>query len=310
MLKICSTICRRWLPRSRFHLFQNMAVDTSTSSHILGLIPLLSSPLATIPLYVTSITIHYSEVRMQQDLWADELDNLTHLPNAFPFATLLTLFVGSWDLQGERIQWLLTSSNLNTSITHLCIHKSFFGRFPALAGMISQCLGLQRLSLNAVQYSLFISETLDIVSVKDYAAMRGSVDLPSSLNSRPSLELHTLQLDDFWCSHFLDWLVSFQPALPLHTVRISSIQWHEMPAIADFIQHFALSLDHLELQLDLPSSAGILDLHSCTYNVDGIFIKSIQFDDHGKFTWECTQTNGCTVVRGIIKHMQRLLSNK
>ena len=50
-------------------------------------------------------------------------------------------------------------------------------------------------------------------------------------------------------------------------------------------QRFAISLDHLELQLDLPSNAGILDRRSCSYDVDGIFIKSIRFDDHGKFTW-------------------------
>jgi hypothetical protein len=288
MLKICATICRRWLPRSRFHLFQNMVIDTSTPSHVSGLITLLSSPLTTIPLHVNSITIHYS-ARMLQDLWVDGLDDLPHLLNTFTSAKLLTLFIGSCGLQGERIQWLLASSKLSVTITHLRIHNSFFGLFPELARMISQCSGLQQLSLNAVRYSIFVFETLDIVGVKDYAAMRGAIGPPSSLDYRPSLKLHTLELGDFRCSHFLDWLASLKPAIPLHTVRISSIQWHEMPSIVDFIHHFALSLHHLELQLDLPSNAKIVDHHSCSYHIDGILIKSIQFNDHGKFIWERIQ---------------------
>jgi hypothetical protein len=286
MLKVCSTICRRWLPRSRFHLFQDLAVDTSNSNHILRLLPIISSPLATIPLYVKSITIYYNEASMAQDLWADELDDLPYPLHTFPFATRLTLYIGSWGLQGERIRWLLESCKLNISVTQLCIQHSCFESFPGLARVISQCPSLQQLSLNGVQYSLFIFEMSSIVSVKDYVHMRGLVALPPDGYFRPPLGLHTLQLDNFRCSHFLDWLISLEPALPLHTVRINGIDWHEVPAVIDFIQHFAMSLDHLELQVDLPYIPSDAKATFKPYELSGTPIHSVHFDDHGKFIWD------------------------
>jgi len=141
-LKICSTVCKTWLPRSRHHLFDDVNVCLQHSNHD-SFFQLLDSPRATLVPYVRRLTLR----DQRGDKWVFRaIHRLTALTAVKSLVVEQMQFA---ELQTKTIPALCAAFR---GLESLRMYQVSFGSLAHLMNMLSASTSLEHIELSMVEW--------------------------------------------------------------------------------------------------------------------------------------------------------------
>jgi hypothetical protein len=190
-LVVCSAVCRRWLPRSRYHLFDNANVCLRHSNHN-DFFDLQDSPVASLVPYVRHLTLRDE----RGGNWiARALSRLTALTAVkslelnqvqFEISTISTLFSAFKELESLRM------------------YHVYFGSLADVMCVLGTCAHLEHIELDRVGWD-FSEE-------------------PSAFHDqRPLIRLRSLALGECDKEAVVKWLYS-RPIPAIEALRLSLVR--------------------------------------------------------------------------------------
>jgi hypothetical protein len=222
-LRICSRVCKSWLPASRYHIFSKVLLHPD---NIVVFLQLISSPLCTIPPHVTRLALQQGPNHYGGDqLWFND-----GIPTLTGFTSVHFLHLMGLGLYNGDIGCKLTSAlRINYRlVTDLEINQSVFHSFSQFTKVVCSFPNIERLALDTIMW-------------KDRT-------LPPPIEERPLCHLKSLMFKSSYMIDILNWLLSHQYLPPISTVYLDYIIWsHDTVTVTDFFRRLGPSLEHLFL---------------------------------------------------------------
>lgn len=213
-LQVCSTVCKTWLPRSRYHLFENVDVCLQHSNHI-RFFELLDSPSATLVPYVRNLILRDE----RGDKWIAKA--LLRLRVLTAVKSLGVEQVQFDNMQTKTIPTLFASFG---ELESLRMYQVSFGSLTHMMDALSACPRLERLSLDIVEW-----ESPPV--------------LPGSDGQRAPSRLRSLALGG-GCDKdaVAEWLHSCRPIPSIEELHLNLIHRAPTQAMCDFLSTVGPSL--------------------------------------------------------------------
>lgn len=217
----CSTVCRAWLARSRYHHFRHVTLSFKDRNCIRTLFdPSLST---TIP-YIRSL--HLVDGRAPSERWLNDT------------MTWLAMFSAVESLTMENAAFLRLDSSTTTIflssfpvLRELRVHWAYFRSFVQLIHMVDACPLLEHMSLDGLQYWDQVDHQLSLADPRPH-------------------RLVTLELGLCDKVAITDWLLAGPNALALTRFRATSIALDQVASTGTLLRSLAPTLEHLEFGLD------------------------------------------------------------
>jgi hypothetical protein len=240
-LASCSAVCRAWLPRSRFHLFEDILLEPSR----LHLFDLLDSPLSTIAPYVRCLTLEEGQGRYSYEpKW---LNNALPRLAVFTAVESLKVDLARFDvLETETTKGLVSNFRM---LNNLHFWHVEFRTFSQLVDVLGECPRLVHLSIDSLSYQ----DKWDTPH-EGHPEIKNS--LPTSCAQKIPLHLHTFDLGSCEKNAILYWLLSGNSCLVINTLRLKTVCLEETKAIGAFVRTLESSLELLEISFASTSSFG------------------------------------------------------
>ncbi|KIM86665.1 hypothetical protein PILCRDRAFT_815901 [Piloderma croceum F 1598] len=231
-LASCSVVCRAWLPRSRFHLFEHILLEPSR----LQLFDLLDSPLSTIAPYVRCL--HLEEGRGRYSYEPEWLNKALPRLAVFTAVESLEVDLARFDLlETETTRGLVSNFRM---LRNLHFWHVKFRTFSQLVDVLGECPHLEHISFDC----LFYQDKWDTPH-EGHPEIKNS--LPTSCAQRIPLHLRTFDLGSCEKNAILYWLLSGNSCLVINTLRLRTVCLEETRAIGAFVRTLGPSLEHLEI---------------------------------------------------------------
>jgi hypothetical protein len=244
-LTTCSTVCKAWLPRSRFHLLGHISLASWNSK---GFFDLLDSPLSTIAPYVRYLEIEEGPGQYPNSTRPEWLNDA--LPRLTVFTSIESLEVvqAKFDfLDTETTSKLFSSFQM---LRNLSFWRVSFQNFAQVVDAIGECPLLEHIAIDGVcNWGNWVA------SSERYSDI--NISLPISSAQKIPHHLRTLDLGLCDKSTFLQWLLRGGSFLVLSTVRLRSLCLAETKSIGAFLHTLELSLEHLEIDFTVSSRGDV-----------------------------------------------------
>ncbi|KAJ6612343.1 hypothetical protein B0H10DRAFT_2052554 [Mycena sp. CBHHK59/15] len=213
-LRVCSLVCRAWLPASRYQLFSSLSLR---GEDIPKFVDLIASPENTYSSSLRAITIIYGE-------------------NG-PMSLLLLRLLDFRSLRSMKIRLSMICSEFPTMphITFLKLDAILFQSFSAFITFLIRFPGLKILVLRHL----------------GWGPDRDSKDPVQSITA-PRLELEQLSIENSHNLQLLSWLsdVELAPLTSSLSLDLTGRMGRKIiPDVAEYLQHLRTHLKHLHLQL-------------------------------------------------------------
>ena len=219
----CSTVCKAWLTRSRYHHFRHISLSYTLRHHTNSFIALCDSSLSTITPYIRSVCL--VESKAPADRWIyDTAARLT----MFGDVESLTLKDAIFPLSGIVAGTTLFSKFPKLKRLHLL--GAYFRSFSQLVDIVGACPHLEHIELDGMNYW-------------------NRVEIP--IDQQPPRRLEKLELGLCDKVAVIDWLIADQAVLRLTTLCATCLALGEISSIGAFLRTLAPSLEHLELGSDI-----------------------------------------------------------
>jgi hypothetical protein len=218
MLRVCSLVCKLWLPRSRHYLFDTVIIDYDKRGRRESFLDLLDNPLCTIRPYVRILELE---------------DTPTWVADALPRLSALTQVRDLGIRDGTFFVWRESTRPLGSfqNLQLLALLRCQFHSHTQLFETLSLCTSLQMLFL------------------LNFGLGRPERSIP--LNSPPpprSLRYSEIRNADRNCTNIiLEWLVSGEQIPAIDTLKLCFSREEETSGLGHCLRALGPSLKNLEL---------------------------------------------------------------
>ncbi|KAG6861293.1 hypothetical protein C0995_001847 [Termitomyces sp. Mi166 len=228
----CSTVCRSWLPRCRYHLFHDIDLTPALVEF------LCSSPdaLHTIVPYIKNITLGDAWSLARREDYDRAISLLLNLTSVHGIA----IETWSWDFAKPTFRGLILDAEgaLFRNISRLHLQYIRFPSFSALTTLIDKFSVLEDLSFDNVIWELVDSNNLSI-----------------SNNVQPLRRLKKLSIRSSQAKPILAWLFGGEDFMQaqedtrqvLHSITLPDLLSSDIGIVGCLLRTLGLSLRHLEV---------------------------------------------------------------
>lgn len=221
-LMACSLVCRSWVPRSRTHLFETIALKPR---NIQALAQLLRLPeKCTFFPHVSSIVASRYSWNENNTYFNSISDRLKHFSSVRSLTLRMTVDITHYTVQDFHSGFI---SSFPT-ITTLVLYCEFSGKPAPLADMISLFPSLQRLEIRAMSECRFS------------VASRFSVPPP---------DIRHLYLFKYSAAPILSWLHSLNLLHTIETLSLIQFSYADAPILRKSLAQIGGSLQHLKISM-------------------------------------------------------------
>jgi hypothetical protein len=224
-----SLVCKTWLPRCRYHLFERITIEEEAV--LQGLLDLDAFfPIAP---YIQSLVLVWSRVGGPRAF----VGSRWCMKNFSALRSLTHMHFDSRKIPQDQLPPFVESF-ADLKVTELVFEHAYFATFDQLAQIITSCPSLQRISLR--DHTVL------------WAVEAGSVPV----RRLPSRSLEKLYL---WSRcpmiiGLMTWMLSDPEPVHLRRLHLDYMGIASIPYVANFIQALGPALTHVELHFPMVSS--------------------------------------------------------
>jgi hypothetical protein len=271
-LKVCSLVCRSWLPASRFHLFRSLTLRShaplrysrNENPHPCNELLAIIQRNPNIALLIHDLHIREGQ-EFRKENWINQALGLPLLLKSLPKLTALHL---------RRVEWTCITPELRDafrrvfsfpSLTNIDLELCYFP-FTSFVRLISTCQNLKSLNLRGTMI-----QNIPAIGATIYATIqREEAGYPEQVTGRDKCQLDDLRITDC-SSEVISWIADPNGILDLSCLRI--LHCHAWSStITALLLELEKSVQHLTLSAPwwLPCTSIFISLsygpHSNNYD--------------------------------------------
>ena len=246
-LGVCSLVCKSWLPRSRYRLFESVSLSRYFIGRTSCFVALLEAPLSTIAPYVRSLTLEEARGRSSGEV--RYLNGILSRLAVLSAVESLSISAAMFNVLEAAVTTSFFASF--QKLKKLFLHHCTFGSFLQLVGALSAIPDLDHITLYALTIQVnWGSDHFDQCRLDAWKHTAEVVGHSESVCWSPPPRLKTLAIGNVDSKgDILKWLTSGSSVPPVETLQLSIVKAKDSRPIADFLRALRPSLKDLKIDL-------------------------------------------------------------